>query len=270
MVRRFGHGRQGGRRPDREELVTNALLPVRADRSSLVDLTYERLKTALADGHFAAGQRLPSEPQLAAELNVSRATVRSALSMLQQQGHVFRRVGDGTYAADSGQVFVERLELFKAIDSIAADQNVALTPRETRFETVRASASLARQLAVARNARVHRVTRTLVADFGPIVRMTDLIPDSVMTMKVLRAGYTGVLREQLARAIPDIAYADALIFMEAMSAEVAADLEFPVGAMHLVLEETVRTGDDAPVELSINQYSPTRVRFLTRQWRTPR
>lgn len=250
--------------------MTDALLPVRAGRSSLVDLTYERLKTALADGHFAAGQRLPSEPELAAQLNVSRATVRSALSMLHQQGHIFRRVGDGTYAADSGRVFVERLELFNAIDSIAADQNVTLLPRGTRFETVRATASLARQLAVRRNARVHSVTRTLVADFGPVVRMTDLIPDSVMTMQELRGGYTGVLREQLARAVPGIAYADAVIFVEAMSSEVAADLEFPVGATHLVIEETVHTDDGAPVELSINQYSPTRVRFLTRQWRTPR
>jgi GntR family transcriptional regulator len=250
--------------------VTGVLLPVRAGRTSLVDLTYERLRAALTDGHFAAGQRLPSEPQLAAQLNVSRATVRSALGMLQQQGHVVRRVGDGTYAADSGRIFVERLELFKAIDSIAADQNITLVPRGTRFETVRATASLARQLAIRRNARVHSVTRTLVADFGPIVRMTDLIPDSVMTVDELRAGYTGVLREQLAKAVPGIAYADALIFMEAMSSEVASDLEFPVGAMHLVIEETVHTGDDAPVELSINQYSPARVRFLARQWRIPR
>jgi len=250
--------------------VTDALLPVRADRASLVERTYEHLRAALTSGHFAAGQRLPSEPQLAEQLRVSRATVRSALSMLQQQGHIFRRAGDGTYAADSSRIFVERLELFKAIDSIAEDQDITLIPRGTRFGTARATAEQARQLKIERSSRVNHVTRTLVAEFGPIVRMTDVIPDSVMSMDELRAGYTGVVREQLVEVVPAIAFADAAIFTEPMSAEVAQDLEFPVGAMHVVIEETVHTEDGAPVELSINHYSPTRVRFLARQWRVPR
>lgn len=250
--------------------VTDALLPVRADRASLVELTYERLRSALAEGRFAAGQRLPSEPQLAEQLKVSRATVRAALSMLQQQGHILRRAGDGTYAADRSQTFVERLELFKAIDSIAEDQDIRLVPRGTRFETTRATATLARQLQIERNSRVHCVTRTLVAEFGPIVWMTDIVPDSIMSMDVLREGYAGVVRQQLVDRIPTIAFADAAIFTEPMTAEVAQDLEFPVGAMHVVIEETVHTEDGTPVELSINHYSPTRVRFVTRQWKIPR
>jgi GntR family transcriptional regulator len=248
--------------------VTDGLLPVRPDRASLVELTYERLKTALADGQFATGQRLPSEFRLAEQLRVSRATVRSALGMLQQQGHISRRVGDGTYASDSSRYFVERLDLFKPINAISADQNIVLAPQGTVFETIRASAKLAAQLNIHRNGRVHRVTRTLVAEFGPVVQVTDIVPDAVISMQRLRAGYTGVLRQQIVEAVPDVAYADGALYTEAMTAEVARDLGFPVGATHMVLEETVYTADGRPVELSISHYSPTRARFQVRQWRS--
>lgn len=60
---------------------------------------------------------------------------------------------------------MERLELFKAIDSIAKDQDITLVPRSTKFGTTRATAELARQLKIEQNSRVHRVTRTLVAEF---------------------------------------------------------------------------------------------------------
>lgn len=48
-------------------------------------------------GHYTAGQRLPSESELSEELNVSRASVRSALSALEAAGLISRKQGDGTY-----------------------------------------------------------------------------------------------------------------------------------------------------------------------------
>ena len=43
----------------------------------------ERLVTAIALGEFEPGQRLPTERDLAATLEVSRTTVREALQRLQ-------------------------------------------------------------------------------------------------------------------------------------------------------------------------------------------
>jgi len=46
---------------------------------------------------YAPGARLPSESELAAELGVSRASIRSALGRLAAEGMVLRKQGDGTY-----------------------------------------------------------------------------------------------------------------------------------------------------------------------------
>jgi GntR family transcriptional regulator, transcriptional repressor for pyruvate dehydrogenase complex len=55
----------------------------------------ERLVTAIALGEFEPGQRLPSERDLAATLEVSRATVREALQRLHAGGYVVTRRGRG-------------------------------------------------------------------------------------------------------------------------------------------------------------------------------
>src|SRR6266581_945363 len=65
----------------------------------------ERFVTAIALGEFVSGQRLPTERELAAMLEVSRTTVREAIQRLQASGYVRTRRGrgGGTFvAADQG------------------------------------------------------------------------------------------------------------------------------------------------------------------------
>lgn len=53
----------------------------------------DRLATAIALGEFVPGQRLPAERDLAAQLGVSRATVREALQRLSTGGYLEIRRG---------------------------------------------------------------------------------------------------------------------------------------------------------------------------------
>ena len=64
-----------------------------APPSVLAQLILERC------GHAALshGERLPTERTLAAELGVSRSSVRNALGLLEADGHVSREVGRGTF-----------------------------------------------------------------------------------------------------------------------------------------------------------------------------
>jgi len=58
------------------------------------------LRVLIRGGHFAPGDRLPSERQLAARFGVSRPTVREALGALESRGLVVTRQGSGTFVAD--------------------------------------------------------------------------------------------------------------------------------------------------------------------------
>jgi len=64
----------------------------------------DELRQRIDQGKLPAGARLPSEPDLAAELGVSRATLREALRALEDEGLLRRRQGSGTYVADRPRV----------------------------------------------------------------------------------------------------------------------------------------------------------------------
>jgi len=64
--------------------------------------TVERLGTAIRLGLLPAGSRLPPERDLADELQISRSTLRHALTTLVQSGHLVaqRGRGGGTFVTD--------------------------------------------------------------------------------------------------------------------------------------------------------------------------
>jgi DNA-binding FadR family transcriptional regulator len=67
------------------------LRPVR--QGNAFEETVERLLTAIKLGLVAPGERFPAERELAAQLGISRITLREAISELQQIGYVSSRRG---------------------------------------------------------------------------------------------------------------------------------------------------------------------------------
>lgn len=66
-------------------------------RRSLVDVAVDAMRQRLERGVWRVGERIPIEPELAAELGVSRNTVREAVRVLAFSGVLEVRQGDGTY-----------------------------------------------------------------------------------------------------------------------------------------------------------------------------
>src|SRR5699024_5001884 len=60
---------------------------------------HDAIKKQIDDGFWEIGQRLPSERDLADEYEVSRMTLRQAITLLVEEGILERRVGSGTYVA---------------------------------------------------------------------------------------------------------------------------------------------------------------------------
>ncbi|HWF73034.1 MAG TPA: GntR family transcriptional regulator [Solirubrobacteraceae bacterium] len=76
--------------------------PGRLDRASFVPLYYqlqELLKEQIESGVWAPGEPLPSEPDLARGLGVSRVVVRQALAILEDDRQIVRLQGRGTFVA---------------------------------------------------------------------------------------------------------------------------------------------------------------------------
>ncbi|MFE3290511.1 FadR/GntR family transcriptional regulator [Rhodococcus sp. NPDC059234] len=59
------------------------------------------LRERISSGHWAPGQRLPREADLAAELGVGRSSIREAVRLLAQDGRLTVRHGVGTFVSES-------------------------------------------------------------------------------------------------------------------------------------------------------------------------
>lgn len=89
------------------ELFSQALPPI---QDTLVSFTANRIREMIHNGTLTPGSQLPNELELAEAMGVSRGTVRAALSLLQQQGLLWRRQGIGTFVSET-PLLENRLDL---------------------------------------------------------------------------------------------------------------------------------------------------------------
>ena len=71
--------------------------PARKSPGRLYRHVAQQLLDAFVAGEYAIGDRLPTEREFAAKLDVSRPTIREAIIALEVQGYVEVRIGSGAY-----------------------------------------------------------------------------------------------------------------------------------------------------------------------------
>ena len=216
----------------------------------------------IAIGELAPGERLPSERDLSKSLKVSRMTVRAALRVLDNQGLLVRRTGDGTYIA---QPKIER-QADKLVPFTRKMKKLGgkIASRLILFEERRAEKSLAEKLNIPLAAPVHYFQRLrllnqeivlLEACFMPKERFPDLQKfdlEKRSVYEILESEY-GILPHHSHQSL------------EAVSAtEYEAELlRIEVGAP-LMLERRVTFDDkNLPFEYGRDLYRGDRFRFMT-------
>lgn len=66
-------------------------------RSNLTDQIFNYLKDQIIEGHWKAGEKIPSEIELAKNLGVSRMSLRNAIKKSNLFGLTETRIGEGTF-----------------------------------------------------------------------------------------------------------------------------------------------------------------------------
>ncbi len=78
-------------------------------RVTLGEQVAAQLSQQIAQGKWNPGEKLPSESELCAAMNIGRSTLREALKSLAFVGMVQMRPGEGTYVVEETRLLVERI-----------------------------------------------------------------------------------------------------------------------------------------------------------------
>jgi DNA-binding GntR family transcriptional regulator len=150
----------------------------------------DELAARISSGRIPPGSRLPSEPQLAEELGVSRPTLREALRSLEEDGFVTRTRGAGTYASHRPRLR-NNLDINFGVTEAIRAAGMEPGTSEVTTSTERASDVEAASLDLAPGDPVVVLERVRTADARPVVFSRDVVSATLVpasTMERLQEG----------------------------------------------------------------------------------
>lgn len=162
------------------------------DRTSPIPLYFqvaEQFERAIIDGTIAPGERISNEVALAAELGLSRPTMRQAIQVLVDKGMLVRKRGVGTQVVH-GKIR-RSVELTSLFDDLSAAGKKPHTD-VLSIGKVPADEDVARELQLMRGADVWSLERLRWIDRQPLALMHNYIPVDVVDLGSVDLAETGL------------------------------------------------------------------------------
>jgi GntR family transcriptional regulator len=252
-----GTRRDGALSPAMTTTITALAEPATPSFSPLYQQIKSLILQSLHAGEWKPGEPIPSEFELAARFRVSQGTVRKAIDELAAENLVVRRQGKGTFVATHAEQHVQYRFLKLVPDSGDVDGEGPAEREIVDCKRLRASADIARLLALRTGEAVLQVRRVLSYRGTPTI-LEDLwlpgAPFKGLTAERLNAwhgpmyamfetefGVRMVRAEEKIRAVlPD----------EAQAALLAVTTATPL----LSVERVALTYHDTPMELRRGLY----------------
>ena len=217
---------------------------------------YQQIKVlilkGLQIGEWKPGEPIPSEMELAVRFRVSQGTVRKAIDELAAEHLVVRRQGKGTFVATHAEQQVQYRFLRLMPDSGDLSSEGPAERQIIDCKRLRASADIARPLALRTGESVLQLRRVLAFQGTPTIVEDVWLPGG--PFKGLTAGRLAVYSGPM-YALFETEFGVHMVRAEEKLRAVAADadaarqLGLPPGEPLLSVERIAYTYNDAPMEL---------------------
>lgn len=224
----------------------------------MANFPFQRLQADLAAliDRMPAGQRLPSEPDLAKQLGVSRATLREAMRSFETQGLIRRRQGSGTFVVGKVQALDSGLEVLESLETIARRKGLEVTVTDLHVEAIVADEELAQSLAIVPGTGLTRVRRVICAEGRPVAYLVDVLPEEVLHAKDLPADFNGSVLDFLLSRGDSLTSSRTHVSAIGASADVAKPMEIQRGDVLLHLNAQLFDAAGKAVDTSLSYFIP--------------
>lgn len=221
---------------------------------------YDRLKKLIAETE--PGGRLPSEPKLAKQMGVSRATLREAMRIFETQGVIHRRQGIGTFVIPPSQVLDTGLEVLESILTQAERKNLQIKVGPTTMIEREATEKETQGLRIHPGSRVLQISWVMETPDRPVAYLVDVLPADVLSLEDARRNFQGSVLDLLMSS-PDLNLTTSRTELSAVAApaNIARALGIQRGDVVLCFEATLFSAEGKVVDYSHSYYLPGYFRF---------
>lgn len=200
---------------------------------------------------------LPSEADLSQRYGVSRATVREALSRLEQRGVILRRHGVGTFVNAQRPIIESGLERLESLDTLAKRMGLETQMEAVQIQERMASAGEAEHLYLPSESRVMDVSRVIKIGSKPVAYLADIVPTDIINRAELEDKFHGsVLDIFLQQGKPALSHSLTEIVVEEANESVARQLHIRRGETLLKLISQLISLEGRVVDYSFGYFVP--------------
>ncbi|WP_226578910.1 GntR family transcriptional regulator [Halobacillus litoralis] len=234
-------------------------MSIRQDTRHLYLQVIEQIKRDIDNGIFLEKQKLPSEFQLSKSLGVSRATLREALRILEEEGVVTRRHGVGTFV-NPKPLFTSGIEELDSVTGMIAKSGMKPGSQYLSAEIIEATEEDRKRFSPLEVHNIAKVERVRTADEQPVVYCTDKIPEGLLPIDHVREADSlfNVLERYTGKTI---GYAVTHIEPIGFHDRISPILNCEPDQALLLLRQMHYSQDDIPMLLSSNYFRADKFSF---------
>jgi len=214
----------------------------------IVEQVDSLLRDRIRAEYYLPGGRLPSETELAEELGVSRATIRTVLARMAVEGLILRKQGDGTYVNQHIRAINTHSGGMWDFTRLIASSGYQPTIREISLSIRPADDQEAEILSVEAGDPLLSIVRLFSADGRPAILAKNVIPGYLLKVSPDQVDGRLQIGDLLARCCHQkIAYTLTDISSMTTTPDAIELLNLPAGSSLLVLQVTFFNRNNHPI-----------------------
>jgi GntR family transcriptional regulator len=235
------------------------MMSIRADNRHLYLQVIDKIKQNIEKGIFKEKERLPSEFDLSKQLGVSRATLREALRILEEENIIVRRHGVGTFV-NTKPTFLSGIEQLNSITHMIEQAGMKAGTIFLSSQIQELSENDLTRFACGEDEQILFVERVRTANGEPVVYCMDKVPQRILpeNFEYKQESLLEILEKQAGK---HISYAVANIEPLGYHEKVSPILQCEPETALLVLKQMHYDQYDEPILYSINYFKADQFSF---------
>ena len=207
------------------------------------------IKDKIASGEYKSGQMLPSENKYCEMYQVSRVTVRNAITDLVDQGILIRKHGKGTFVAN--QKISNNLVKFQGFTSTCRENHIETKTHILCVRRQEASLYDMRTLNLKEGDDIIYIKRIRYADGHPVIIEHVHLPyheySFLLREDMENRSLYAVIEKNTGSTPESYCYAKLCLEASAATPEEALFLDIPAGSPLFILKEEVISDQGTPI-----------------------